>query len=85
MLDTSEFVIQAMIEEGKLTAQSADELRRYANEHDVTLEEAVIRLQKVSTRDLAVAKAVICEYPFVDLTLTDTDIRNSRRLPKAMA
>lgn len=85
MLDTSEFVIQALIEEGKLSAQSADELRRYANNHDVTLEEAVIRLQKVSSRDLAIAKSMICEYPFVDLTLVDTDIRNSRRIPKAMA
>ncbi|MCC5823465.1 MAG: GspE/PulE family protein [Phycisphaerales bacterium] len=85
MLDTSEFVIQALIEDGKLSAQSAEDLRRYANEHAVTLEEAVIRLQKVSTRDLAIAKAIICEYPFVDLTLADTDIRNSRRLPKAMA
>ena len=85
MLDTSEFVIQALIEDGKLSGAGADELRRYAAEHAVSLEEAVIRLQKVSTRDLAVAKAVICEYPFVDLAMVDADIRNSRRLPKAMA
>lgn len=85
MLDTSEFVIQALIEDGKLSAAGANDLRRYASEHDVSLEIAVIRLQKVSTRDLAIAKAVICEYPFVDLSLIDTDIRNSRRVPKSMA
>ena len=85
MLDTTEFVIQALIEDGKLSESGASELRKYAAAHEVSLEEAVIRLKKVSTRDLAVAKAVICEYPFVDLSLVDTDIRNSRRLPKAMA
>lgn len=85
MLDTSEFVIQALLEDGKLSESGANDLRRYASEHEVSLEIAVIRLQKVSTRDLAVAKAVICEYPFVDLSLVDTDIRNSRRIPKSMA
>lgn len=85
MLDTTEFVIQALIEDGKLSESGAADLRVYAAEHEVTLEEAVIRLKKVSTRELAVAKAIICEYPFVDLSLVDADIRNSRRLPKAMA
>ncbi len=85
MLDTTEFVIQALIEDGKLSENGAAELRVYAREHEVSLEEAVIRLKKVSTRDLAIAKSNICEYPFVDLTLVDADIRNSRRLPKAMA
>jgi type II secretory ATPase GspE/PulE/Tfp pilus assembly ATPase PilB-like protein len=85
VLDTSEFVIQALIEDGKLSAGNAEELRRYSALHEVSLEEAVIRLQKVSSRDLAIAKSVICEYPFVDLTIADTDIRNSRRLPKSMA
>ncbi len=85
MLDTTEFVIQALIEDGKLTENGAADLRRYAAEHELTLEEAVIRLKKVSTRDLAVAKSIICEYPFVDLALIDPDIRNSRRLPKTMA
>ena len=85
MLDTSEFVIQALIEDGKLSSAGAAELRSYAAEREVSLEEAVIRLQKISTRDLAVAKSIICEYPFLDLAMIDTDIRNSRRLPKAMA
>lgn len=85
MLDTTEFVIQALIEDGKLSEGGASELRKYAAAHEVSLEEAVIRLKKVSTRDLAVAKSVICEYPFVDLSLVDADIRNSRRLPKAMS
>jgi type II secretory ATPase GspE/PulE/Tfp pilus assembly ATPase PilB-like protein len=85
VLDTTEFVIQALIEDGKLTENGAADLRRYAAEHELTLEEAVIRLKKVSTRDLAVAKSIICEYPFVDLALIDPDIRNSRRLPKTMA
>lgn len=85
MLDTSEFIIQALIEDGKLSHPGAEDLRRYISEHNASIEDAVIRLKKVSTRDLAVAKASICEYPFVDLTMVDADIRNSRRLPKATA
>lgn len=85
MLDTSEFIIQALIEDGKLSAVSADEMRRFIIENECSIEDATIRLKKVSTRDLAIAKASICEYPFVDLSMVDTDIRNSRRLPKALA
>ena len=85
MLDTAEFVIHALLEDGKLSENSAAELRVYAAEHQVSLEEAVIRLKKVSTRDLAIAKSNICEYSFVDLMLVDPDIRNSRHLPKVMS
>lgn len=85
MLDTSEFIIQALIEDGKLSAVSAEEMRRFIIENECSIEDATIRLKKVSTRDLAIAKASICEYPFVDLSMVDTDIRNSRRLPKALA
>jgi type IV pilus assembly protein PilB len=85
VLDTSEFIIQALIEDGKLSAVSADEMRRFIIENECSIEDATIRLKKVSTRDLAIAKASICEYPFVDLSMVDTDIRNSRRLPKALA
>jgi type IV pilus assembly protein PilB len=74
-----------LIEDGKLSAVSADEMRRFIIENECSIEDATIRLKKVSTRDLAIAKASICEYPFVDLSMVDTDIRNSRRLPKALA
>lgn len=85
MLDTAEFIIQALIESEKLTAADADRLREYIIEKDTSFDESVIRSNIISPFDVAIAKAMICEYPFVDLRHYDIDIRQSRTLPKAMS
>lgn len=85
MLNTSEFILKSLVEESKLSSGGADEIRRHMEEHSVSLEDAVIQTGKVSTRDLAVTKSTICEYPFLDLAIVDPDIRNSRRLKKSVA
>lgn len=85
MLNTSEFIIKSLLEDGLLERTDADELRRFMADRKATLEDAVIYTKKVSTRDLAIAKAGICEYPFLDLATIDPDIRNSRRVNKTIA
>lgn len=85
MLNTSEFIIQSLIEDGKLSPDGADEVRRVMSEKHIGLEDAVIYTRKVTTRDLAIAKSAICEYPFLDIAKIDPDIRNSRRLNKNLA
>lgn len=85
MLDTSEFIIQALIESEKLTPADAKRLRDYIVEKNTGFDEAVIRSNIISPHDVAIAKATICEYPFVDLRQYDFDIRQSRALPKSMS
>ncbi|MEM9373765.1 MAG: GspE/PulE family protein [Planctomycetota bacterium] len=85
MLNTSEFILKALVEEQALSRSDADEIRRFMHDRDASIEDAAMYTRKVSTRDLAIAKAGICEYPFLDLTAIDADIRNSRRISKTIA
>jgi type IV pilus assembly protein PilB len=85
MLEASEFILQSLIEEGKLTERDIDEIRTHAQENGASVDEAALKLGKLTAKDIALAKATVCEYPFVDLEMFDIDIANSRLLPKSMA
>jgi len=47
--------------------------------------ESLVALSIVPSRRLAIARAKVCEYPFVDLGLFEIDNRNTRHVPRAMA
>jgi len=85
VLDSRHFVIRTLLADGVL--QEAD-VRR-ATEHAVAaggdLFDSLVSLKVVTSRRLAIAKAKICEYPFVDLTHYEIDIRNARLMPRAVA
>jgi type IV pilus assembly protein PilB len=85
MLDSRNFVIRTLIADGQLT--DAD-LRR-ATEHSIAnggeLLDALVQLSIIPSRKLAIAKAKICEYPFVDLSHYEIDFALARHLPKAVA
>lgn len=85
MLDTSEFITKALIEFGILDVDSARRLRAFGEEHEIGFDEAVIRSNIVSPREVAIVKAMICEYPFADIKKYDIDIRLSRCIPKSMS
>lgn len=85
MLDTTEFIIQSLVENGDMTAASADRLREYIAEKEVGFDEAVIRSNIVEPRAVAIVKSMICEYPFIDIRKFDIDIRQSRAMPKSMS
>ncbi|HLP85639.1 MAG TPA: GspE/PulE family protein [Phycisphaerales bacterium] len=85
MLDSRNFIVRTLLADGLIT--EAD-LRR-ATEHAMgaggDLLDSMVTLGIATTRRLAIAKAKICEYPFVDLTHYDVDFRNTRLVPRAVA
>lgn len=85
MLDSRHFVIRTLLADGVIKDA---EVRR-ATEHAVTLGgdilESLVALGIVPSRRLAIARAKVCEYPFVDLNHFDIDIRNTRFVPRATA
>jgi len=85
MLEASEFILQSLVEEGKLTSKDVEEIHQYATEHQISVDDSALKMGKLSARDIGLAKAVVCEYPFIDLDMFDIDISNSRRIPKSMA
>lgn len=85
MIDGSEFIIQSLIDEGELTEEAYERAKEHARDHSISVAEAVVGLQLVDSRRLALAKAAVCEYPFVDLNHLDINIRNAELLPKRTA
>ncbi len=85
MLDTSEFILQALLEAGRISEGEANRLRSYIHEKELDFDEAVIRSNIVSPYEVAIVKASICEYPFTDITRFDIDIRHSRCMPKPVS
>jgi len=85
VLDSRNFIVRTLLADGLIT--EAD-LRR-ATEHAMStggdLLDSMVTLGIATTRRLAIAKAKICEYPFVDLSHYDVDFRNTRLVPRAVA
>jgi len=85
VLDSKHFVVRTLLADGLV--QDAD-IRR-ATEHAVTtggeLLDSLVALGAVTGRKLAIAKAKICEYPFVDLSHYEIDFQNTRLIPRGVA
>lgn len=85
MLDSRNFIIRTLIADGQLT--EAD-LRR-ATEHSIAsggeLLDSLVQLSITSSRKLAIAKAKICEYPFIDLSHYEIDFSLAKLLPRNVA
>lgn len=85
MIGEHDYLIQCLLEEGLLDAEGIEAARRAAAEHGMTVEEAIAASGAVSSRDLAMVRATLCECPFVDLGAYNIDIRNAELLPRSLA
>ncbi|MEN0019489.1 MAG: GspE/PulE family protein, partial [Planctomycetota bacterium] len=85
MIDTADFVVESLIESGQISPDDARAAAEHASESDCDVCAAMIELEMISHRDLAICRAKLCEYPFVDLTSFEIDIKNATLLPKSLA
>jgi len=79
------FLEQTLLEEGRVTAEQLEEARRYGIEHQVDLVDALISTEAISGREIALAKAGICEAPFADLEDFEACFANTQLVPRAVA
>ena len=85
MTQGNDFVIAAMLEEGLIGREQLEAGTRYAEEHGLTLPEAMVVLGVVSRRQIAICMAEIFECPFVDLDAFEVNIRNTQLLAQTSA
>ena len=85
MLSHKDFVVAYMIEEGILSPEALDRATRHAAENKCTIPEAAVTLGAVTKRQVAIARAAVCECPFVDLEHYDLDLKNAVLLPRSAA
>jgi len=79
------FLEQTLLEEGRVTTEQLELARRYGIEHQVDLVDALISTDAINGRDIALAKAGICEAPFVDLDQYEACFANTQLVPRAVA
>lgn len=79
------FLEQTLLEEGRITAEELESARRYGIEHQVDLVDALISTETISGHEVALAKAGICEAPFVDLGEYEACFANTQLVPRAVA
>jgi type IV pilus assembly protein PilB len=85
MLDSSHFLIRSLVEEGRLKDADVKRARESVALTGGDLLSAIVKQGSITTRDLAICRATLCEYPFVDLGQFEIDHHNAAHLPRAAA
>lgn len=85
MTGHDDFVIAALLEEGLVKPEQADAARRRAADSGIGIAEALCELQATDERTVALVRAQTSECAFVDPSLYDINLANTRLMSKATA
>lgn len=85
MLGLDDFAVGLLIEEGLLDHASLERARRTAAEKHGTVAEALVREGLVPAGVMAIARAGVCECPYIDLARFTIDLRHAALLDRATA
>ena len=85
MFETGEYVLRSLIEEGRLSSEDAARAEEVSRTSNRPVEDVLVELGFATPRQLALAKALICEYPYIDLNAFEPQIDHSRMLQRDFA
>lgn len=85
MLSSSNFLLQSLLEDGLVNDTDLALAKAHAAKQSVDVIDALLSLSVITSRQLAITRAKICEYPFVDLSQFEVPISNTSLLPRAVA
>jgi type IV pilus assembly protein PilB len=82
--DQDVFLQRALLEDGLVDNEQLDAARRHAAEHDVDLVDALVATEAVTSRQIALTKADICEVPYIELADYEPCYANTTLVPRAI-
>ncbi len=85
MLSHDDFVLQTLVEERVIPKADADRVRRHAVEKGISPSAALLELQVIDARTLALVRAQTGEIPFVDPAWYDINLDNTGLIDKSVA
>lgn len=85
MIGSDDLLIRCLVEEGVAGEEAARASAVRAREAGRSLEETLVEDGVVSTKQIALARSVLSECPFVDLEHFDIDIQNASMMPRGVA
>ncbi len=84
-MDSTQFLIRTLVAEGTVAQADVTAAEAHTAREGGDVLGSLAALGLASARRLAIARAKICEYPFVDLGVFDVDIANTRLFPRQAA
>lgn len=85
MLDHDQFVVAALVEEGRISAEAAAQAGAEGAARKQSALEVLLAKGTITARQAAIARAVIAEVAFVDISAYEIEICNANLLPRAVA
>ncbi len=85
MTGHDDFVLAALVEEGLAPREAVEQARKLAAESDRTPSETLVDLKIVDARTIALVRAQVAEYPFVDPAQFDINFSNTKLISRATA
>jgi type II secretory ATPase GspE/PulE/Tfp pilus assembly ATPase PilB-like protein len=79
------FLERALLEEGRLTQLQLEQARRHAADKQTDLVDALLALEIIDSRAIALTRADICEAPFIELADFEAGYANTRLIPRTVA
>lgn len=85
MRDAGNFLVRSLLAEKMISEVDVQRANESAAAKGIDPVDALVTLGIISSRRIAIERAKICEYPFVDLTHYDVDFHNTRLMPRSVA
>ncbi len=85
MHDQDVFLERALVEDQLINNQQLADARRFAQDSDCDIIDALTRSKVLAGRDIALTRADVCETPYVQLADYEVSFTNSQMLPRAVA
>jgi type IV pilus assembly protein PilB len=85
VLETGDFLIKELLENGIVDLGDVEQARAHAAQAGLCVSESLIEIGAVTSHALSIARAVIAELPYVDLDHYEFDMRNAELLPRSVA
>ncbi len=84
MQESSHYIVRALLAEGVVGEADVKRAQEHASTIGRDVVESLVELGIVPSRRLAIERAKICEYPFVDLAHFDIDFNHTKLMPKGI-
>ncbi|MDX2116706.1 MAG: GspE/PulE family protein [Planctomycetota bacterium] len=85
MRDAGHFLIRALLAEKLISEADVQRASEVASAKGSDPVDGLVTIGVISSRRVAIERAKLCEYPFVDLTHYDIDFHNTRLMPRNVA
>lgn len=85
MLETGDFLIKELLENGIVDLGDVEQAKEHAAQAGLSVSESLIEIGAVTSHALSLARAVIAELPYVDLDHYEFNMRNAELLPRSVA